>query len=72
MKPPLGLIYAVLIIVAILGVTLYARHQGSTIVAGNAGKAKAQEPASDDVPTEPRNEDASRVESAKDAGDAPK
>jgi hypothetical protein len=72
MKPPHGLAYAVLIIVAILAVTLYARYQSSSLVAGAATKAQTQQPVVDDAPSGTKSDDDSRKETTKDAEDAPK
>ena len=72
MKPPHGLVYAILIIVTILAVTLYARLQGSSVVAGTSIKVQAQERVTDDEPAGGKSEDGSKAEASKNAGDAPK
>jgi hypothetical protein len=72
LKPPHGLVYAILIIVAILAVTLFAKHQSSSIVASTALKVQPQEPVADDAPTNAKNDTGSSAESAKSTEDAPK
>jgi len=71
MKMPHGLLYAILIIVGILAVTLYTRQQTSTI-AGAAINAQTREPAADDASAMARSDEGSKAEDAKTAEDAPK
>lgn len=72
MKLPHGFVYAIVIIVAILAVTLYARQQGSSIVAGTSVKAQPREPIADETPASGKNDDGSKADGSKNAEDAPK
>lgn len=72
MKFPHGLGYAILIIVAILAVTLYARQQGSSIVAGTSVKTQPREPMADEAPANGKIDDSGKAEDSKNAEDAPK
>ncbi|MDO8788467.1 MAG: hypothetical protein Q7J42_10405 [Sulfuritalea sp.] len=72
MKFPHGLGYAILIIVAILALTLYARQQGSSIVAGTAVKTQPREPIAEEAASSGKSDDGSKAEDSKNAEDAPK
>ena len=72
MKMPHGLLYAILIIVGILAVTLYTRQQTSSIGAGAAINAETRKPATDDASATAKSDEDSRAEGAKNAEDAPK
>ena len=50
MKLPHGMVYAILIIVGILAVTIYAKLQGASISAGTTVTAQPPEPAADEAP----------------------
>ena len=71
MKMPHGLLYAILIIVGILAVTLYTRQQTSTI-AGTAVNAQTREPAADDAAATMKSDGRRKEEGAKNAEDARK
>ena len=72
MKLPHGLVYAILIIVTILAVTLYARLQGPSMAAGTSIKVQTREQVADDEPSGGKGDSDSKADASKNAGDAPK
>ena len=72
MKMPHGLLYAILIIIGILAVTLYTRQQTSSLTTGTAINAQAREPAAEDASATAKSHEGSKAEGAKNAEDTPK
>jgi len=72
LKPPHGLVYAILIIVAILAVTLFAKYQSSSIVTSTAIKVQPQEPVPDETSSAGKNDEGIKAESAKTSEESPK
>lgn len=70
MKMPHGLLYAILIIIGILAVTLYTRQQTSSLAAGTAINAQVREPVADDAAATAKGDEGSKAEAAKNTEDA--